>query len=93
MQTICQNENLAGLKARTKLLLQIVAALIVASYLCIYAGFNTDLYVPFIKNPVIDMAHHFLQLDLRDPAECQRAVEGIEENERSRKSGEECSFL
>ncbi len=52
---IKKNENLAGLKARTKLLLQIVAALIVASYLCIYAGFNTDLYVPFIKNPVIDM--------------------------------------
>jgi len=52
---IKKNQNLAGLKARTKLLLQIISALIVASYLCIYADFNTDLYVPFIKNPVIDM--------------------------------------
>lgn len=50
-----KNENLAGLKARTKLLLQIVSALIVSIYLCVYANFNTDLYVPFFKSPVIDM--------------------------------------
>ncbi len=52
---IKKNENLAGLKARTKLLLQIIAASIIAIYLCMYAGFNTDLYVPFFKSPVIDM--------------------------------------
>jgi phospho-N-acetylmuramoyl-pentapeptide-transferase len=52
---IKKNENLAGLKARTKLLLQIVSALIISSYLCFFADFNTDLYVPFLKNPVIDM--------------------------------------
>ena len=52
---IKKNENLAGLKARTKLLLQIVSALIIALYLYFYAGFNTDLYVPFLKTPVVDM--------------------------------------
>lgn len=50
-----KNENLAGLKARTKLLLQIISALIISVYLCVYANFNTDLYVPFFKSPVIDM--------------------------------------
>ncbi len=50
-----KNENLAGLKARTKLLLQIIAALILSSYLYFFANFNTDLYVPFIKSPVVDM--------------------------------------
>ncbi|RLA76661.1 MAG: phospho-N-acetylmuramoyl-pentapeptide-transferase [Epsilonproteobacteria bacterium] len=52
---IKKNENLAGLKARTKLFLQIVAALIVSVYLCVFADFNTDLYVPFLKTPIIDM--------------------------------------
>ena len=52
---IRKNENLAGLKARTKLVLQIVSAILISSYLCIFADFNTDLYVPFIKAPVIDM--------------------------------------
>jgi len=52
---IKKNENLAGLKARTKLLLQILSALAVSAYLCLYADFNTDLYVPFMKSPVLDM--------------------------------------
>ncbi|MCW8895897.1 MAG: phospho-N-acetylmuramoyl-pentapeptide-transferase [Sulfurimonas sp.] len=52
---IRKNENLAGLKARTKLILQIVSALIIASFLYFLADFNTQLYVPFIKNPVLDM--------------------------------------
>ena len=55
---IKKNENLAGLKARTKLLLQIIAGLIVAVYLFVYAGFNTDLYIPFIKNPVCEMGFY-----------------------------------
>ena len=50
-----KNENLAGLKARTKLLLQILSATAIAFYLCVYADFNTELYVPFFKNPVFDM--------------------------------------
>ena len=52
---IKKNENLAGLKARTKLLLQIIAALIVASFLYFVLNFNTDLYVPFSKTPVFNM--------------------------------------
>lgn len=52
---IRKNENLAGLKARTKLLFQIISALIISCYLCYFADFNTDLYVPFFKSPVIDM--------------------------------------
>jgi len=50
-----KNENLAGLQARSKLLLQITAASVIACFLCFYADFNTDLYVPFFKSPVIDM--------------------------------------
>lgn len=52
---IKKSENLAGLKARSKLALQIIAALVVTSFLCFFADFNTDLYVPFIKMPIIDM--------------------------------------
>ena len=52
---IRKNENLAGLKARTKLLLQIFSALLISCYLCYFAEFNTDLYVPFFKSPIIDM--------------------------------------
>ncbi|NOR57387.1 MAG: phospho-N-acetylmuramoyl-pentapeptide-transferase [Sulfurimonas sp.] len=52
---IKKSENLAGLKARAKLALQILAALVVTSFLCFTADFNTDLYVPFLKTPVIDM--------------------------------------
>jgi phospho-N-acetylmuramoyl-pentapeptide-transferase len=52
---IKKSENLAGLKARSKLVLQIIAALFVTTFLCLLADFNTDLYVPFIKTPVFDM--------------------------------------
>jgi phospho-N-acetylmuramoyl-pentapeptide-transferase len=52
---IKKSENLAGLKARTKLILQIIAALVVTCFLCLFANFNTDLYLPFIKTPIFDM--------------------------------------
>jgi len=52
---IKKNENLAGLQAKTKLIFQLLSALLIASFLCIFADFNTDLYVPFLKNPVLDM--------------------------------------
>jgi len=55
---IKKNENLAGLKARSKLALQIISALIVALYLFIFADFNTDLYLPFVKNAVCDMGFY-----------------------------------
>ena len=52
---IKKNENLAGLKARTKLLLQIISASLISAYLCIYANFNTELFIPFLKTPIFDM--------------------------------------
>ncbi len=52
---IKKNENLAGLKARTKLALQIISALLVSGFLYFFADFNTDLYIPFIKTPLFDM--------------------------------------
>jgi len=54
---IKKNANLAGLKARTKLLLQIISGLIITCYLCFFAEFDTNLYVPFIKSPVFDMSN------------------------------------
>jgi len=52
---IRKNENLAGLKARTKLALQIASALFISLYLFLFTGFNTELYIPFLKNPLFDM--------------------------------------
>jgi phospho-N-acetylmuramoyl-pentapeptide-transferase len=52
---IKKNQNLAGLKARTKLMLQITSALIISAFLYYIADFNTDLYVPFLKTPLFDM--------------------------------------
>jgi phospho-N-acetylmuramoyl-pentapeptide-transferase len=59
---IKKNENLAGLKARTKLLFQVISALFIASFLYFVSDFNTDLYVPFIKNPIVDMGIYSLIL-------------------------------
>ena len=59
---IKKNANLAGLKARTKLLLQILSALAISLYLWYGADFNTDLYLPFIKNPVLTMGGFALML-------------------------------
>ena len=52
---IKKNENLAGLKARTKLILQTIFALIISIFLYTLSDFNTSLYVPFLKNPLFDM--------------------------------------
>ncbi|NOQ29598.1 MAG: phospho-N-acetylmuramoyl-pentapeptide-transferase [Helicobacteraceae bacterium] len=50
-----KNENLAGLSARAKLTLQVLSALIIATYLFAFADFNSELYVPFLKNAVVNM--------------------------------------
>ena len=52
---IRKKENLAGLKAKNKLLLQIFASVLITCFLCYMADFNTDLYIPFLKKPVVDM--------------------------------------
>lgn len=55
LSKVIKNENRAGLSARAKLFLQIFSAAIIGSYLYFYAGFNTELYLPFLKNPLFDM--------------------------------------
>ncbi len=55
LSKVMKNENLAGLSAKVKLLLQILSATIVTTYLYFYADFNSQLYLPFLKNPVCDM--------------------------------------
>ncbi|RUM64513.1 MAG: phospho-N-acetylmuramoyl-pentapeptide-transferase [Sulfurimonas sp.] len=52
---IRKNENLAGLKAKTKLILQVISALLISFFLCFVADFNTDFYLPFLKHPLVDM--------------------------------------
>ncbi|SFV59321.1 Phospho-N-acetylmuramoyl-pentapeptide-transferase [hydrothermal vent metagenome] len=54
---VTKKENLAGLKARTKMALQLIFAGVIACYLCLLGGFNTELYVPFVKNPLFDMGY------------------------------------
>ncbi|MBD3824804.1 MAG: phospho-N-acetylmuramoyl-pentapeptide-transferase [Epsilonproteobacteria bacterium] len=52
---IKKNQNLAGLKPRTKLFLQIASSLLITCFLCLFADFNTKLYVPFLKTALLDM--------------------------------------
>ena len=52
---IAKKENLAGLPARIKLLLQIAASITAGMFLIYAAGLDTKLYVPFIKYPLFDM--------------------------------------
>ncbi len=56
---IKKNENLAGLKARTKLLLQTIFAFAMSLFLYNLGDFNTQLYVPFLKNPVLAISLPF----------------------------------
>jgi len=55
LSKVLNNANRAGLSAKAKLFLQILSSVIVGAYLCYYADFNTDLYLPFYKNPLVDM--------------------------------------
>jgi phospho-N-acetylmuramoyl-pentapeptide-transferase len=52
---IAKQENLAGLTARSKFTLQLISGLIVGFCLYLCGDFNTDFYVPFVKNPLFDM--------------------------------------
>ena len=52
LSKVIKNENLAGLSARMKIILQISSAAIIGLYLYFYANFNTELYLPFLKNSV-----------------------------------------
>jgi len=52
---IAKMQNLAGLTARAKLMLQISAALLGGFFLVFAAELDTQLYVPFYKHPLFDM--------------------------------------
>lgn len=52
---IIKTSNQAGLKPKSKLKLQILISLIVALMLYFISHFNTELYIPFYKYPIIDM--------------------------------------
>jgi phospho-N-acetylmuramoyl-pentapeptide-transferase len=54
LSKITNKNNEAGLTSKRKMLLQIVASLIVGSYLY-FGNFSTELYVPFNKYPLFDM--------------------------------------
>ena len=52
---VLSRNNLHGLSARAKFALQFFIGLTIGAYLLIYADFNTDFYVPFVKFPLFDM--------------------------------------
>ena len=55
---IKKGSNLAGLSSRAKFILQLISAVIVSAYLIFYAEGCTDLYLPFMKNPIFDMGYY-----------------------------------
>lgn len=56
---IIKNKNSVGLSPRAKMILQIIASLFVGGLL-ILGGHDTMLYVPFYKNPLVDMQYFAL---------------------------------
>lgn len=55
MAKIRSKVNTAGLSPRAKLFAQIISAGGIATFLYIFVEFDTDLYLPFMKAPIIDM--------------------------------------
>jgi len=54
---ILTGDNLQGLTSRGKLILQAVIGVIVTLFLIFVADFPTTIYLPFIKEPVVDMSY------------------------------------
>ncbi|MGM0623014.1 MAG: phospho-N-acetylmuramoyl-pentapeptide-transferase [Campylobacterota bacterium] len=52
---VVSKDNLSGLSAKGKLLLQVIVAAAASGYLLFYAGFSSELYVPFYKHAVLDL--------------------------------------
>jgi phospho-N-acetylmuramoyl-pentapeptide-transferase len=59
LQKIMGKSNQAGLSAKGKIYFQIGASLVIAYTLYRY-GFSTDLYLPFLKSPIIELGLMFL---------------------------------
>ena len=56
---VLKADNLAGLSAKGKLLLQGVIGTIVILYIIIVADFPTTIYIPFLKEPLFDGGVYF----------------------------------
>jgi len=56
---ILTGDNLKGLSARGKLLLQAVIGATVSMYLILVADFPTTIYIPFLKEPLFDLGIYF----------------------------------
>ncbi len=56
---VLKADNLAGLSARVKLILQGVIGAIVVVYLIVVADFPTTIYIPFLKEPLFDGGVYF----------------------------------
>jgi len=54
---ILTGDNLQGLTSRGKLILQALIGVIVTLFLIFVANFPTTIYLPFIKEPVVDMSY------------------------------------
>lgn len=56
---VLQNDNQSGLKARFKLFLQILFSVVIGGVLLLI-DFNSFLYVPFYKHPLMDMGAYII---------------------------------
>jgi len=54
---ILTGDNLQGLTSRGKLILQAIIGVIVTLFLIFVANFPTTIYLPFIKEPIVDMGY------------------------------------
>jgi len=52
---ISGSDNQAGLSRKAKFLLQIFSALIVSLIIFFYSGLSSELFVPFLKHPILDI--------------------------------------
>ena len=52
---VVSKDNLSGLSAKSKLILQTLVATVASGYLLFYAGFSSELYIPFYKHALFDM--------------------------------------
>jgi phospho-N-acetylmuramoyl-pentapeptide-transferase len=54
---VLAGDNLKGLSPRGKLILQLVAGFIVATFLVVVVDFPTSFYLPFVKTPIFDLGY------------------------------------
>ncbi|MDR0408016.1 MAG: phospho-N-acetylmuramoyl-pentapeptide-transferase [Campylobacteraceae bacterium] len=57
LSKILCKKNEAGLKARHKFIMQCIAAAIVGGVIYFASNINTNLYIPFYKNPLLDLTY------------------------------------